>query len=121
MDQLEAVVDATLFRNDQNGYSVIRATAGRSHCFVVGTFPELVAGEQAIFTGEWTEHPRYGKQFRAETIQILKPTSVLGIRRFLSSRRRGSACGRQQKSSDIRNRRNGRRLRKKNASMRMHS
>lgn len=85
MDQLEAVVDATLFRNDQNGYSVIRATAGRSHCFVVGTFPELVAGEQAIFTGEWTEHPRYGKQFRAEAIQILKPTSVLGIRRFLSS------------------------------------
>ena len=51
MEQLEAGILGTVFRNEENGWSVLTVRAGRSEVTVVGTLPELSAGEQAVFTG----------------------------------------------------------------------
>ena len=51
MEQVEASVLGTVYRNDENGYSVVMARMGRSEITVVGVLPELTAGEQAIFSG----------------------------------------------------------------------
>ena len=58
----------TVYRNDDNGYSVVTAREGRREITIVGTLPELTPGEQAIFTGEWVEHPQYGRQLRFEDL-----------------------------------------------------
>ena len=85
MEQVEASVLGTVYRNDENGYSVVMARMGRSEITVVGVLPELTAGEQAIFSGEWVEHPQYGRQLKCSACQLQKPTTLLGIERYLGS------------------------------------
>ena len=85
METLEAGILKTVFRNEENGYSVITVRAGRSEYTVVGVLPELAPGEQAVFSGEWTEHKNYGRQFHCSSCTIQEPTSRLGIERYLAS------------------------------------
>ena len=85
MEELRAIVSETVFRNEENGYTVITCRAGRENVTVVGVMPELAAGEQALFQGEWTTHPQYGKQFKASQAEIQTPSTLLGIERYLSS------------------------------------
>ncbi len=85
MEQVEASVLGTIYRNEENGYSVLMARMGRSEITIVGVLPELTAGEQAIFSGEWVEHPQYGRQLKCSGCQLQKPTTLLGIERYLGS------------------------------------
>ncbi len=84
MEKLEASILGTVFRNPENGYSVLSVRSGRSECTVVGSLPELNPGEQAVFSGEWTEHKSYGRQFKCVSCEILTPTTLLGIERYLA-------------------------------------
>ena len=85
LEQLEASILGTVFRNQQNGWTVLSVRSGKTELTVVGTLPELSPGEQAVFTGEWTEHKSYGRQFKCTSCEILTPTTLLGIERFLGS------------------------------------
>ena len=85
MDQLEATILGTVFRNQENGYSVVSVRSGRSEFTVVGTLPELSPGEQAVFSGDWIEHRTYGRQFRCTVCELQAPTTLLGIERYLGS------------------------------------
>ncbi len=85
MEQLSAIVSETTFRNEENGYTVLRAMVGRAQVTVVGAMPELSAGESVMFTGDWTEHATYGRQFSAKTCEIKPPSTLSGIERYLGS------------------------------------
>jgi len=85
VEQLEASILGTVFRNEENGYSVLTVRVGRGEATVVGTLPELSPGEQAVFHGNWVEHKTYGKQFACERCEIQIPTTLLGIERYLGS------------------------------------
>lgn len=49
MEQLEATIQGTVFRNEENGWTVLTVRSGRSEVTVVGSLPELSPGEQAVF------------------------------------------------------------------------
>ena len=83
--QIEAIVEDTIFRNEENGYTVMEARVGRESITVVGTLPALAPGEQVALQGAWIEHPQYGKQWKATACEIKKPTTLLGIERYLGS------------------------------------
>ena len=83
--QIEAVVEDTVFRNEENGYTVMEARVGRETITVVGTLPALAPGEQIMLEGAWVDHPQYGKQWKATACEIKKPTTLLGIERYLGS------------------------------------
>ena len=85
MEELRATVTETLFRNEENGYTVLSCRAGRENVTVVGVMPETASGEQALFRGDWTTHPQYGRQFRAEQCELQAPSTLLGIERYLGS------------------------------------
>ena len=85
MERVEASVVGTVYRNEDNGYSVVTAREGRREITIVGTLPELTPGEQAVFTGEWVEHPSYGRQLKCTGCELQKPTTRLGIERYLGS------------------------------------
>lgn len=85
MERLEAGILGTVFRNEENGWTVLTVRAGRSEVTVVGTLPELSPGEQAVFTGEWVEHKNYGRQFKCASCEVQVPTTLLGIERYLGS------------------------------------
>ena len=83
-EQLTAVVQETTFRNEDNGYTVLRVGSGRSQQTVVGVMPELSPGENVTFEGYWTEHPVYGRQFNARACAITPPTGKSAIEKFES-------------------------------------
>jgi exodeoxyribonuclease V alpha subunit len=85
MEELKATIKSTPFRNPENGYTVLTVGAGHGETTVVGILPEIAAGEKAVFHGEWVEHPQYGRQFKAESCEILMPSSVSGIEKYLGS------------------------------------
>ena len=85
MEKLEGSIVGTVFRNEENGYSVLTVRSGRSEYTVVGSLPELNPGEQAAFSGEWVEHKSYGRQFKCTAFDIQMPTTLLGIERYLAS------------------------------------
>ena len=85
MEKLEGSILGTVFRNADNGYSVLSVRVGRKEINVVGSLPELNPGEQAVFSGEWVEHKSYGRQFKASSCEIQLPTTLLGIERYLAS------------------------------------
>ncbi len=85
MEQVEASVLGTIYRNEENGYTVLTAREGRREITIVGTLPELHPGEQAVFSGEWISHPTYGRQLKCASCQLQKPTTLLGIERYLGS------------------------------------
>ena len=85
MQELEATIQGTVFRNPENGWSVLTVRSGRSEYTVTGSLPELSPGEQVLFSGEWTEHRTYGRQFRCTACELRTPTTLLGIERYLGS------------------------------------
>ncbi|HIU15087.1 MAG TPA: ATP-dependent RecD-like DNA helicase [Candidatus Ventricola intestinavium] len=85
METIEAFADETVFRNDENGYTVLIVKAGRTRVSAVGVMPPVAAGEKLLITGEWTEHPVYGRQIRVQSVEIEKPTTLSGIEKYLSS------------------------------------
>lgn len=85
MEQIAATIQETTFRNDDNGYTVLHAVVGRAVVTVVGQMPELSSGECVEFSGDWTEHPVYGKQFSAKTCEIKPPTTLSAIEKYLGS------------------------------------
>ena len=78
-------MEETVFRNEENGYSVVQVKLGRESVTAVGTLPALAAGEQILLEGAWVEHPQYGRQFKAASCEVRKPTTLLGIERYLGS------------------------------------
>ena len=85
MEKLEGTVISTVFRNPENGYSVLTLRVGRNEHTAVGAFPELTSGEQVLLTGEWVEHKTFGRQFKVSSFEIQTPTTLLGVERYLAS------------------------------------
>ena len=85
MEEIEVFADETVFRNDENGYTVLVVKSGRTRVSAVGIMPPVAPGEKLRITGEWTEHPIYGKQIKVSACEIEKPTTLSGIEKYLSS------------------------------------
>ena len=85
MEELSVKTGETLFRNEENGYTVLGCRAGRENITVVGILPAMAEGEQVTFRGEWVTHPQYGKQFKAVSCEVQAPSTLLGIERYLAS------------------------------------
>lgn len=85
METIEAFADETVFRNEENGYTVLVVKAGRERVSAVGVLPPIAAGEKLRITGEWTEHPVYGRQIKVSSVEIEQPTTVSGIEKYLAS------------------------------------
>lgn len=86
MEKIEALVTDVSFRNDENGFTVlqVRLDDGKRTA-AVGVMPEIASGERVLFSGEWGEHPQYGKQIRVSMCETIRPTTKRGIERYLGS------------------------------------
>ncbi len=86
MDTFVGTVKSIIYKNAENGYTVLEAVddSGDERT-VVGSLPLIVVGEKAEFGGEWTEHPTYGTQFRARTSKTLAPATLGALINYLGS------------------------------------
>ena len=85
MDEIEVYADETVFRNDDNGYTVLVVKSGKTRVSAVGIMPPIAPGEKLKITGDWVEHPIYGKQIKVSHCEIEKPTTLSGIEKYLAS------------------------------------
>ncbi len=85
MDSFVGTTEGTLFRNEENGYSVISVRTKEGLVTVTGTMPDLMDGETIELDGTWTEHPQYGRQFKLSGLKIRKPESLSAIEKYLAS------------------------------------
>jgi len=87
MDQrLKGVVERLTYVSD-DGYTVLRlkASGHADLVTVVGHLPDVNPGESLKLEGEWINHARYGRQFKAERCEQVLPATLEGIRRYLGS------------------------------------
>lgn len=85
MESINAVVVDTVFRNEENGYSVVQVKVGKMRTSAVGVMPSMGAGEHLTIEGTWVEHPQYGKQIKVASCQVEKPSTLSGIEKYLAS------------------------------------
>ena len=83
--ELSGTVETVIYKNEANGYTVLRLRDGSGEAVtVVGCFPFAAPGESMIVSGTWTSHSVHGRQFKAEFAQRLLPTSANAIYAFLA-------------------------------------
>lgn len=82
---LEGYIARIIFRNDENGYTVLSLHAEEEELTCVGTFPFISEGEFVHLTGDYTDHPVYGQQFIIESYDLKEPEDLYSIERYLSS------------------------------------
>ena len=83
--RLEGVVENIVYRNDENGYTVLEIADGEDYITAVGNMPLAAVGDRVALTGVFTEHRSYGRQFSAQLCEVCRPTETADILRYLSS------------------------------------
>jgi exodeoxyribonuclease V alpha subunit len=85
-NQVEGTVSAVLFRNEENGYTVLKLDCGeRGEITAVGCMPGAAPGEALELEGSWGRHPSYGEQFKAEVVTRRMPVGEKAIFEYLAS------------------------------------
>ena len=84
---VEGSVDAVIFQNEENGYTVLllRVDGEDKPITVVGCIPCAAAGEGMTVTGVWVNHPVHGPQLSAESVERRLPQEEEDIVCYLSS------------------------------------
>ncbi len=84
---LAGQVERVTFHSEESGFAVLRVRVRGRHeaVTVVGHAAAISPGEELRASGTWTNDPKHGPQFKAETVTTVTPTSPEGIERFLAS------------------------------------
>ncbi|WP_027181859.1 ATP-dependent RecD-like DNA helicase [Oleidesulfovibrio alaskensis] len=85
--ELVGTLERVVFHNEENGYTVFRlkVQGNRDQVTVVGHMVEPQAGVALSLKGDWTENPRFGRQFQMSSFDQVLPATLEGIRHYLSS------------------------------------
>ncbi len=83
-EKLTGVVDSVTFRKEDSGFTVLELEHDGELDTVVGSLPEVYAGENLTVYGQWQTHPTFGPQFRADSFERQMPATAAAILRYLS-------------------------------------
>lgn len=78
-------VDHIIYRNAENGYTVLVLVVNEEELTCVGTFSDIAEGENIEAHGEYTEHATYGRQFKVVSFEEKEPEDEMAIERYLGS------------------------------------
>lgn len=79
-------VEEIIYSNPDNGYSVVGIDSVEEGQFTAtGYMPFITEGESVALSGNWTTHPDYGEQFKAEYYETVMPSDEESIIKYLSS------------------------------------
>ena len=86
-NEISGTVAAVIFRNDENGYTVLRLESeNMGEITVVGCMPGISPGESLEAEGKWMKHASYGEQFKVEVLHRRMPMGEKAIFEYLASR-----------------------------------
>ena len=85
---VQGILDRITFQNEENGYTVARLLAvgkEKELITVVGFLSGVPVGSTISLSGTWITDSRYGRQFRLQNYEIIKPNTIHGMERYLGS------------------------------------
>ena len=85
MEKLAGYVEHIIYRNADNGYTVLNLVSGEEEITCVGIFSAIAEGENIEASGDYTDHLTYGKQFKVESFEEKAPEDEEAIERYLGS------------------------------------
>ncbi len=85
--EIEGVLERIVYCNQENGWSVVKISleGGDQIATAVGNLLGVQPGEYIRLKGMWVNNKEYGRQFQADTYTTVKPATLQGIERYLSS------------------------------------
>lgn len=88
-DELVGEVLGVLYTDDRTGFGVVELAPddGGDGARCAGPLADLVEGQSVRVVGRWTQHQRYGDTFEAIFYEQVAPSTVAGLRTFLTSER----------------------------------
>lgn len=87
METIQGTVVDITFRNEENGFTVLRLSTSDAAPPMVCLGPMLTVepGETLKVTGEFQTHARFGRQFSVSSFESVRPVTIKGIAALLGS------------------------------------
>ena len=74
-----------IYRNEINSYTIATFETDEEETTVVGYLPFIEKGDNLRITGNFVEHPEYGRQLKIETFEKLMPEDLDSIENYLAN------------------------------------
>ena len=84
-ESVKGIVDHIIYRNDENGYTVLSLHTDGKKLTLVGFFQVINEGESIEAFGHKTVHASYGDQFKVVRYEMREPEDREAIERYLGS------------------------------------
>lgn len=85
MEEITGYVEHIVFRNADNGYTVMNFAGEEDEMTCVGTFSVISEGMYLKLRGEYIDHPTYGVQMKVESFEEQAPEDIQSMERYLGS------------------------------------
>lgn len=85
MEKLKGYVDHIIYRNSENGYTILVLVSEGEEITCVGGFKDIDQGEILELAGDYVEHPVYGSQLKVTEYRIAVPEDAASMERYLGS------------------------------------
>ncbi|MBN2900090.1 MAG: ATP-dependent RecD-like DNA helicase [Clostridia bacterium] len=83
--EIRGTVEEIIYKNEDNGYVIAVVDHDDMPVYIKGTIPFISEGESMIFRGHYVVHKTYGEQLEVESCEVITPSSVEDIERYLAS------------------------------------
>ena len=74
--QIYGAVEEIVYRNNSNGYTVLRMLCSGADVTAVGMMADINIGDELRLYGAWKKHPSYGEQFSFEAYEQYLPSTA---------------------------------------------
>ncbi len=85
LETLVVEVSDIIYENSANGYTVFEFETSTSLETATGVIPGLYVGETLKISGQWTNHPTYGEQFKVVSFEKQAPSDSASMLKYLAS------------------------------------
>ncbi len=82
---ITGIIDEIVYRNDDNGYTVVNLNCKGYMVTAVGKFPIITEGQNVELKGEYIQNSKFGEQFSVKAVKVSAPSNIDGIKKYLAS------------------------------------
>ena len=87
MEEIEGYVENIVFRNEENGYTVLHLSHPEwdDDICCVGCFSYVAEGQYLVVRGDMVFHKEYGEQMKVTSYEEKQPEDSMAIEKYLGS------------------------------------
>ena len=85
MEKIAGYIDHIVYRNEENGYTVMTLVSDGEEVTCVGMMSLVSEGELLEAQGTYADHATYGRQFKISSYEFKAPEDELSMERYLGS------------------------------------